>query len=128
MIREYAEELLGESEDRGADHVPIDYDTWPFAARMTQSLQSGEVRAYCLGLGVDPLTFATDLLIAAVFDAPVFDDLFSYLVADNTEGNVIAAVPFQADVLDRFVSKEPMQAAGAALLALAWRHRRHLLG
>jgi hypothetical protein len=128
MIREYGEELLGESKDRGADHVPIDYNSWLFAARMTRSLQSGEIRPYCLGLGVDPLTFAADLLTVAVFEAPAFDDLFGDLVADNMEGSVLAAIPFRAEVISRFVAEEPTQAAGAALLDLAWQHRRHLLG
>ena len=35
---------------------------------MTAALDDGQVRAYVLGLGVDPLTFATDLLAAVVFD------------------------------------------------------------
>jgi hypothetical protein len=78
-------------------------------------------------MGVDPLTFATDLLTVAVFDARLFDELFGALVADNDEGTVLARMPFRADVLDRFVDCEPMQAAGAATLALAWRHRDSLL-
>ena len=34
----------------------------PFAAR-----EAGQVRVWCLGLGVDPLTLVTDLLTVAVF-------------------------------------------------------------
>src|SRR6266705_6878677 len=66
MVREYAEEFLGESEDYGAERAPIDYDAWPFAARMKHVLDRGDVRAYALGMGVDPLTLATDLLTAVV--------------------------------------------------------------
>jgi hypothetical protein len=128
MVREYAEELLGESEYRGADQAPIDYEAWPFASQMTRAMPRGLVRAHCLGLGVDPLTLATDLLVAVVFDATMFDEFFGALVANNAEGSVLAAVPFEHTVVERFVSKEPMQAAGAALLALAWQHRRQLLG
>jgi hypothetical protein len=44
----------------------------------------------------------------------------------NDEGRV-TGVPFSAEVVDRFTGGgEPMQAAGAAVLELAWRHRRWL--
>ncbi len=81
-----------------------------------------------LGLGVDPLSLATDLLTAVAFDAPVFDDLFGAVVDRNDEGRVLAGVPFTAEAVRRLAGREPMQAAGAALLRLAWRHRRVLLG
>ncbi|MEO6083906.1 MAG: XRE family transcriptional regulator [Umezawaea sp.] len=126
-VREFAEELLGASEDHGADRAPIDYPAWPFAARLTAEL-GDRVRMSYLGMGVDPLTFATDLLTVAVFDAPLFDELFTGLVAHNDEGRVLEALPFTAANVDRFVHDEPTQAAGAALLALAWRHREALLG
>jgi hypothetical protein len=126
VVREFAEELLGASEDHGADRAPIDYAAWPFAARLTAEL-GGRVRVSCLGMGVDPLTFATDLLTVAVFDAPLFDELFTDLVAHNDEGRVLAALPFTAANVHRFAHDEPTQAAGAALLALAWRHREALL-
>jgi hypothetical protein len=142
MLREFAEELCGEDEDRGSEQAPIDYAGWPFAERMTSALESGQVRVWCLGLGTDPLTFATDLLTVAVFDAPVFDDLFSGLAADNAEGRLVTAggrpatdapdgcppgLPFEAATVDRFAFHEPTQAAGAALLLLAWQHRQRLL-
>ena len=41
------------------------------------------------GLGVDPLSFANDLLAVAVFDADLFDAEFADLVARNAEGQVI---------------------------------------
>jgi hypothetical protein len=137
MVREYAEEFLGESEDYGAELAPIDYDAWPFAARMKHGLDRGDIRAYALGMGVDPLTFATDLLTVVVIDAELYDELFAGTVAVNDEGEVVSSVdgrvtspgvPFTRDVVDRFVRDEPMQAAGAALLWSAWKDRRFLLG
>lgn len=122
IIREFAEELLGESEDHHSEHTPIDYRAWPFAARLDQARADGQLHAYYLGLGVDPLTFATDLLTAVVLDAAVFDDLFGGVVADNAEGHVLAAQPFTADAVEHTVDKHPMQAAGAALLRLAARN------
>jgi hypothetical protein len=143
MLREFAEELGGGSEDYGSEQAPIGYATWPFGARLTGALEAGDVRSWCLGLGTDPLTFATDLLTVAVFDAPVFDDLFGTLRPDNPEGRLLhipdvpspdgpageggSAIAFTAETVSRFTADEPMQAAGAALLALAWQHRRTLL-
>lgn len=126
MVREFAEELLGESEEHGSDQAPIDYAGWPFAARLTQGLGS-QVRVSYVGMGVDPLTLATDMLTVAVIDAPLFDDLFGDLVEHNDEGRVLEAQDFTEDTIGRFVHNEPTQAAGAALLALAWEHRGALL-
>jgi hypothetical protein len=125
MLREFDEELRGRSEDYGSG--PIDYGSWPFARRMTAALERGQVQAWCLGLGVDPLTYATDLLTVVVIDSPLFDELFSLTPRPNAEGRVLAAREFAAHVIDRVVHREPIQAAGAALLRLAWHHRDTLL-
>ena len=133
LVREYAEELLGEPENHGAGQTPINYDEWPFAARMTEALNSGQIRAHVIGLGVDPLTFATDLLTVVVFDAELFDALFADLVSTNAEGRLLgstatrggAGFPFTTDQIHR-AARQPMQPAGAALLSYATR-LRHLL-
>jgi hypothetical protein len=109
LLREYAEELLGEPEVEAPD-----YGTWPFATAMTSALAAGGIEADVLGLGVDPLTFATDLLVRVVVDAPVFDELFGAWVSVNDEGAVTTR-PFTPDAIDGL----PMQAAGAALVRLA---------
>ena len=62
ILRELAEELRGGAEDYETHRGPIDYRAWPFADHLTQALHSGRARAFCLGIGVDPLTFATDIL------------------------------------------------------------------
>lgn len=127
MIREYAEELLGAPEDYG---TPIDYDAWPFANRMTAGVHHGEISAQILGLGADPLTLATDLLTAVVFDAPVFDELFTELVHNNAEGSLVGTAPGKATSGFPFtrseieqLSTQPIQAAGAAALRLAYDRR-----
>jgi hypothetical protein len=126
MIREFAEELGGRSEDYASDSAPVDYDSWPFARQLTDALDRGQVRVWCLGLGTDPLTYATDLLTVAVIDSDVFDAAFSVNLQHNAEGSILAAREFAARVIDRTVTGEPVQAAGAALLRLAWRHRQAL--
>jgi hypothetical protein len=124
MIREFAEELGGRSEDYGPGLV--DYDSWPFARQLTAALDRGQIRVWCLGLGTDPLTFATDLLTVAVIDSHVFDDLFSLSPRRNAEGSMLAAREFAAPVIDGVVTTDPVQAAGAAVLRLAWQHRETL--
>ena len=126
MVREFAEELGGHPEEYGAG--PAGYDSWPFARRMTRALDRGQIRVWCLGLGTDPLTYATDLLTVAVIDSDVFDGLFGPGPRDNAEGSVLAAREFAAHVIDRTVTRDPVQAAGAAVLRLAWRHRETLAG
>lgn len=132
MIREYAEELLGEPEDHTQRGSPIDYDAWPLAAAMNAALRGGDARAFVLGLGVDPLTFATDLLTVVALPRPLFVELFGELVNQNAEGRLVhhatgVGIPFTATSVRRFTSTEPMQAAGAALLRLAWQHADELL-
>ena len=127
MIREFAEELLGMPEDYGPAGAPVDYEAWPFARQLTAARDAGAVRPWVLGLGVDPLTLATDLLTAVVIDAPVFDELFGAMVSCNAEGRIRPGLPFTAETVGRLTAREPMQAAGAAVLRLAWRHRAFLL-
>ncbi|WP_394617017.1 hypothetical protein JNUCC0626_46650 [Lentzea sp. JNUCC 0626] len=117
MIREFAEEMLGAEEIHS-----VDYGAWPFAQQLTEA-----ARVFYLGMGVDPLTFATDMLTVAVIEASRFDALFGELVSHNEEGQVLRGLPFTAANVERFVHREPTQAAGAALLSLAWQHREALL-
>jgi len=134
MAREFSEEFLGTSEEYQTVDGVLDYGRWPFYQRLTQSRQAGRLAVYCLGAGTDPVTFATDILTVAVFDAPEFDAAFGGLVTLNAEGRVITGghaegIPFTQDTIARLAGGgEPMQASGAALLQLAWQHRRHLLG
>ena len=126
IVRELSEELLGGTEDYGSDAAPIDYERWPLYAQLSAARRSGTLRAYWLGLGVDPLTLVVDMLAVAVFDAPLFDSLFAELDHGNDEGRT-GGFEFSAANIDRFTSHEAMQPAGAALLRLAWQHRGVLL-
>jgi hypothetical protein len=145
IVRELSEELLGTGEDYRSDLTPIDYGRWPLYAGLAEAIQAGTLRVYWLGLGVDPLTMAADMLTVAVFDAEVFDAVFARLVAGNDEGHMVsgrarggadaqfseensaAGIAFSEENIRRYTSVEPMQAAGAALLRIAWAHREVLL-
>jgi hypothetical protein len=136
ITRELSEELLGGSEDYHSDVAPIDYDRWPLYAELAEARDAGTLRVYWLGLGIDALSLASDMLTVAVFDAALFDAVFSGLVAANDEGHLVSGdadgeavgVAFSEKSIERFTVAEPMQASGAALLRTAWAHRSILLG
>jgi hypothetical protein len=125
---------LGTPEDYRALGSPVDYDSWAFYQSLTGTRRAGKLNVACLGVGVDPLTFAVDILTVAAFDADLFDATFGGLVTVNAEGQVISGpetsgIPFTEEAADRFADgSRPMQAAGAAVLRLTWEHRVKLLG
>ena len=133
MVREFSEELLGTTEDYSALGTPVDYGRWDFYQSLTAARQAGKLNVACLGIGVDPLTLAVDILTVAVFDGDTFDAAFGGLVTANAEGRVVSehdatGIPFTREAVTRFAEGgEPMQAAGAAVLSLAWEHRAKLL-
>lgn len=120
-MREYAEEFLGAAED---DERSADYESAPLYRRLTETRSAGGLRVFCVGMGFDPLTLTVDLLTVAIFDAEAFDSAFSAMVDRNEEGEIVKNVPFTAEALEPYLSgARPRQAAGAAVIALALRHR-----
>jgi hypothetical protein len=68
-----------------------------------------------------------DLLAVVVIDAPLYDELFGALVADNAEGVVLTPRPFDEPTVKELLTRAPLQAAASALLTLAHEHRDALL-
>jgi hypothetical protein len=137
MVREYAEEMLGQPEHDGSSGVPVDYEIWPFYRDMTAARQAGSVRPYVLGVILDALSLNSSIATATVIDDTVFDDLFRDLVATNPEGEVvfsldnnksIRGLPFDEETVKRLTTREPLGQTSAACLTLAWRHHERLLG
>ncbi|WP_405532078.1 helix-turn-helix transcriptional regulator [Streptomyces avidinii] len=136
VLREYAEEFLGDPEADGSSGEPIDYDgTEPFRT-LNQARREGKVRPYCFGIGLDPLTLAGEILSVVVIDADVYDSVFSGMVSRNSEGAVVAGSPgsssagiqFTESNVRRLLDNEPLASAAAACLDLAWQHRGLILG
>ena len=133
MVREFSEELLGKPENYSRFGSPVAYEHWDFYRRLTDARHAGRLKVRVLGVGVDPLTLVADVLTVAVFDSDLFDDVFDGLVADNSEGRVIrnqgtTGFALTDAAVARFADgREPMQAAGAAVLMLACKHQKHLL-
>lgn len=126
VMREFAEELLGEDEHSGAmPGRPINYDQG-FFGRLEAGLQDGKLAVYCFGFGLDPLTLTADFLTAAVFNEELFATAFPDVVEANAEGGVIKNIPFNQSTVDRL--GHTLAPSGAACLALAWKNRELLLG
>jgi hypothetical protein len=135
IARQYSEEFLGEPVCGGIES--IDYDVWPFYSALRDAQRDGRLRLHWLGVGIDPLSLAVDMLVVAVFDADLYDQLFERMVTVNAEGIVVgqrgprrrgdSGFPFVGDVLADLVERRPLQTAGAALLNLAWQHRHMLM-
>jgi hypothetical protein len=136
VLREYAEEFLGDPEADGSSGEPIDYDGREPFGTLNQARRNGKLRPYCFGIGLDPLTLAGELLSVVVIDADVYDTVFAGMVARNSEGTVIsdrtgdgvAGIRFSEPNIRRLLDDEPLAPAAAACLELAWQHRGLILG
>ncbi|HEX3779756.1 MAG TPA: helix-turn-helix transcriptional regulator [Pseudonocardiaceae bacterium] len=125
--REYAEELLGHDEYDGSGK-PIRYDELEPFAKMDRALRDGHIRVFCLGVTLDALTLAGDILTVAVIAPDTYDDLFANAVETNSEGSVPArAFPFEENTLTWLSESKRLSPGAAAALHLAWTHRKSLL-
>jgi hypothetical protein len=126
MAREFAEELLGYP-----DELVFDERAAAFHAALDAARATGRCRAYYLGLGVDPLTLATDIMTVVVFDGATFDELFGSLAKVNGEGSLVRHgsdvwFPFDESDVRRMADAPQSQPACAATLTLAWQGRETL--
>lgn len=125
--RECAEELLGHAEYDGTGR-PVDYDAEPFST-MDQALAEERVRIYCLGVTLDALTLAGDILTVAVLEAGLHDKLFSRQAQYNAEGSIpMKRIPFEENTIRRLQNGTHLSPGLSATLELAWRNRWSLLG
>ncbi|EHK86497.1 hypothetical protein SZMC14600_14705 [Saccharomonospora azurea SZMC 14600] len=126
--REYAEELLGHDEYDGSGK-PIRYgELEPFTS-MDQALRDGRIQVFCLGVTVDALTLAGDILTVAIIAPDTYDELFANAVETNSEGSMpVRAFPFEENTLTWLNESKRLSPGAAAALHLTWTHRKFLLG
>ena len=133
--REFSEEFLGNCEHDGNSIDPIDYDTDEPFASFERARQAGDFRVFACAMVCEPLTLWVELLTVAVIEAPVFDALFSGMVALNEEGATISTeagrptvgIPFTEATRER-LRTEPLSPISRACIELAWQYRHQLLG
>ncbi|MGH3695675.1 MAG: helix-turn-helix domain-containing protein [Pseudonocardiaceae bacterium] len=134
--REYSEEFLGNSEHDGNSIDPISYDTDEPFASFERARQAGDFRVFATAMVLEPLTLWVDLLSVAVIEAPVFDALFSGMVAVNEEGAAVSTeagrptvgIPFTAAARERLRTEPLLSPIARACIELAWQHRHQILG
>ncbi|MGH3999460.1 MAG: helix-turn-helix domain-containing protein, partial [Pseudonocardiaceae bacterium] len=120
----------------GSSGRPLDYECWPFYHAMQCARESGQLRAYVLGIVLHALSLNPSIVTAVIIDDSVFDDLFRDLVVVNAEGRIVISLdnnqsvhglPFTEETVQQFLDREPLGGTGAACLALAWRFRESLV-
>lgn len=132
MLREFSEEFLDEPEHDGSSGVPVDYDAEPLRT-LNQGKQDGKIKAWCFGVGLDPLAPAGEILTTVVIDSEVFDAAFRRMVARNAEGEMHPAdegsvgIAWTSSNVRHALTREPLACAAAACLSLTWKHRARLL-
>ncbi|MBF6358473.1 helix-turn-helix transcriptional regulator [Nocardia higoensis] len=132
MLREFSEEFLDSPEHDGSSGTPVDYDTEPFRT-LSEGRRTGKVRAWCFGIGIDPLAPAGEILTTVVVDSEVFDSAFPQLAPQNSEGELYPSDPGTVGIawtgtnVRRALNREPLAAAAAACLSLTWKYRDLLL-
>ena len=133
--REFSEEFLGNGEHDGNSADPIAYDTDEPFASFEQAHQAGDFRVVACAMVLEPLTLWVELLTVAVIAAPVFDALFSKMVAMNEEGAAVSTeagrptvgISFTEAVRER-LRTQPLSPISRACIELAWHYRHQLLG
>lgn len=132
--REYAEEFLGYDEFDGTRGSQPDYDKEPFAT-LSRLRERGELRIWCLGAAINPLTHKFELLTVAVFSQQAFEGLTQLACAGydvdagrDDEGTKTRS-PFTLAGIDSYRNASFIQLNpfADALLRLAWQHRAALV-
>jgi transcriptional regulator with XRE-family HTH domain len=133
--REFSEEFLGNCEHDGNSINPIAYDIDEPFVSFERARQAGDFRVFACAMVCEPLTLTVELVTVAVIEAPVFDALFSKMVAVNEEGAAVSTeaarptvgIPFTEASRER-LHAEPLAPSARACVELAWQHRHQLLG
>ncbi|MFJ1759120.1 hypothetical protein ACIOD2_02315 [Amycolatopsis sp. NPDC088138] len=131
MVREYAEEFLDVEEAYGRSGRPIDYEgDYPFSA-ITRARESGKLKVYFLGMGLDALTLKPEILLVSLVEATAFDAIFAEMVPDGKEGTILVGprkegILFNKKNVDHYAKGLNTRSAGRSCLMLTWQHRKYL--
>jgi hypothetical protein len=131
IFREYAEEFLGIEEAYGRGGKPIDYQNDFPMKELSAAAESGSLKIFTFGVGLDPLTWKTEVLAVAIFAADTFDTIFGQLVKRDAEGTVLVGpsgngIPFTGENVLNYSANPRTRSGAKACLLLTWRHRERL--
>jgi hypothetical protein len=126
IMREYAEEIGAMDEYDGNSTVPFDYSMPPFDM-LDAEKACGNIKAYYLGTGLDPITLQAEIMTVVVFKEEVFQEIFPKIVEKNSEGRIITernrwGKIFSRAEIDSYTDNNTL-ASAQSLLNLAWLHR-----
>ena len=135
IMREYNEEFLGAPDAVGIGGTSIDYDEDEPYRTFRLGLESGKMRGYYLGMGLDPLSLSAKILTAVVFDGDFFDETFAGIVTENDEGVLVSkkehgrlvGLPLTEETVDDFRDNIKMGAGAEACVRATLRHLDEIL-
>lgn len=82
-------------------HAEVDAERY---RTLNQARWERSVRAWCVGLGLDPLMLAGEILAVVVFDADVYDRVFAGVAGHNSEGALTGTDPDRPEAGIAFTS------------------------
>jgi hypothetical protein len=112
----------------------VDYDGEEPFRTLNEGVRAGAVQRWCLGVGLDPLAPAGEILTVVTIESDLFDEAFAGLVTTNSEGDIVASEPgivgtaWTLPNIRRVMRDEPLACAAAACIGLTWKHRHLILG
>ena len=117
LMREFAEELLGEEEFRESRARLTDIFEIDILKKMDFFVKRGLIKVYYLGMGLDCLTTKPEILTALVLEREIFDTFIQREFVDCFEGKYFE-IEFSPDQLRKFTRDKRIVPAGAACLWL----------
>lgn len=125
-LREFAEELLGVPEAQKQSGSIDTFSDHPSVERYIKMFESGALRLYHFGVGLDPITTKPELLGCMVLDMKGVSDQARVTFEDKFEGR---SRPVRLDwaELKRWSRDPNMKHAGGACISLALRHGKDIL-
>lgn len=126
MMREYAEEIAGAEDYDGRSNVPFNYDLSPYA-ELERERNSGNVRLFYCGTGLDPISLQGEILTVAVIREENFRNIFPVIRTANREGKINTdgnrwGHPFTEAECGSYMSSNTL-ASAKLLLTIALRNR-----
>ncbi|MGN2638673.1 hypothetical protein ACTD5D_21370 [Nocardia takedensis] len=126
IAREFSEELLGNSDAQGQGGKHIDYETESPYRELDESVRSGDLNYYALGMGLDPLTWKPELLTVAIFRGSSFERIFGGRMTGNFEGTIVEGVRFEEEHIAAYLQSSNIRLGARSCLLLSWCNRTEL--